>query len=219
MHVVIAGCGRVGSFLAVSLEREGHSVAVIDKDPSAFENLPEGFSGKKVKGLAFDRDALVEAGIERADAFASVTSGDNSNIVSARIAREHFRVPRVITRIYDPRRAEIYRRLGIPTVSSVAWAAGRILTYLSHPELHSEFQFGNGEVELLRVEAPNHLWGRQAADLNVVGEVSVVSVLRGNRAYLATPGWVFEKGDIIYCAVSKDSLGKLERLLGLREGV
>ncbi len=217
MHVVIAGCGRVGSCLAVSLEREGHSVAVIDRDPDAFENLPRGFSGKKVKGVAFDRDALVEAGIERADAFASVTSGDNSNIVSARIAREHFRVPRVITRIYDPRRAEIYRRLGIPTVSSVAWAVGRILTYLSHPELYSELQFGNGEVELLRVEAPSHLWGRRAADLNVPGEVAVVSVLRGNRAHLAPPGWIFEKGDVIYCAVSRESLGKFERLLGLKE--
>jgi trk system potassium uptake protein TrkA len=219
MHVVIAGCGRVGSFLAVSLEREGHSVAVIDKDPAAFENLPRGFSGKRVKGLAFDRDALVEAGLETADAFASVTSGDNSNIVSARIAREHFRVPRVITRIYDPRRAEIYRRMGIPTVSSVAWAAGRILTYLSHPELHAEFQFGNGEVELLRVEVPPQLWGRQASDLGVPGEISVVSVLRANRAYLATPGWVFQKGDVLYCAVARESLGKMERLLGLREGV
>ena len=219
MHVVIAGCGRVGSFLAVSLEREGHSVAVIDKDPASFENLPGSFSGKRVKGLAFDRDALLEAGIEWADAFASVTSGDNSNIVSARIAREHFRVPRVITRIYDPRRAEIYRRMGIPTVSSVAWAAGRILTYLSHPELHTEFQFGNGEVELLRVEVPSQLWGRQASDLVVPGEISVVSVLRGNRAYLATPGWVFEKGDVLYCAVVRESQGKLERLLGLREGV
>lgn len=219
MHVVIAGCGRVGSSLAAALAREGHSVAVIDKDPSAFENLPPGFSGKKVKGVAFDRDALMEAGIEWADAFASVTSGDNSNIVSARIAREHFRVPRVITRIYDPRRAEIYRRMGIPTVSSVAWAAGRILTYISHPELYSELQFGNGEVELLRVEAPSRLWGRRAADLSVPGEVSVVSVFRGNRAYLAPPGWVFEKGDVLYCAVTRESLGKFERLLGLKEEV
>jgi len=216
MHVVIGGCGRVGSFLAYMLEREGHTVAVIDKDPGAFENLWEGFSGKRVKGVVFDRDALVEAGIERADAFASVTSGDNSNIVSARLAKEHFRVPRVITRIYDPRRAEIYRRMGILTIASVAWTSNRMLSYLSHPELYSEHQFGNGEVELLRVEVPYLLVGRKAADVNVPGEVRVVSVVRGGSAFLATRGTEFQEGDILHIAVAKESEGKLERLLGLK---
>lgn len=214
MHVVIGGCGRVGSFLAYVLEREGHSVAVIDKDPMAFENLWEGFSGKKVRGVVFDRDALVEAGIEKADAFVSVTSGDNSNIVSARLAREHFRVPRVITRIYDPRRAEIYRRLGIPTVASTAWTGHRILSYISHPELHSEFQFGNGEVDLVRVELPPVLAGRRASDVNVPGEVHVVSVMRGHRAFVATGGTVFQEGDVLYVAVAEESRTKFERILG-----
>ncbi|RJP32600.1 MAG: TrkA family potassium uptake protein [Actinobacteria bacterium] len=216
MHVVIGGCGRVGSYLAYMLEREGHSVAVIDKDPESFENLWDGFSGKKIKGVVFDRDALVEAGIERADAFASVTSGDNSNIVSARLAKEHFRVPKVITRIYDPRRAEIYRRLNIPTIASVAWAGHRMLSFISHAELDSEYQFGNGEVDLIRIELPPQLAERSAADINVPMEVQVVSVVRGASARLATQGTIFKEGDILYIAVAKESQGKLERLLGLK---
>ncbi|MGQ9757125.1 MAG: potassium channel family protein [Actinomycetota bacterium] len=216
MHVVIGGCGRVGSYLAYMLEREGHTVAVIDKDTQAFENLWEGFSGKRVKGVVFDRDALIEAGIERADAFVSVTSGDNSNIVSARVAKEYFHVPRVITRIYDPRRAEIYRRLKIPTVATVAWAGHRILSYISHGELNSEFQFGSGEVDLVRLNLPLHLAGRKAADLNVPGEVQVVTVVREGSACLAIPGTMFREGDILYVAVTKESQTKLERFLGLR---
>jgi trk system potassium uptake protein TrkA len=216
MHVVIGGCGRVGSYLAYMLEREGHTVAVIDKDPVSFENLWEGFSGKKIKGVVFDRDALMEAGIERADAFASVTSGDNSNIVSARLAKEHFRVPKVITRIYDPRRAEIYRRLNIPTIASVAWAGHRMLNFISHGELDSEYQFGNGEVDLIRLELPIQLVDRSAADLNVPMEVQVVCVVRGGSARLATQGTVFKEGDILSIAVAKESHGKLERLLGLK---
>jgi len=216
MHVVIGGCGRVGSYLAYMLEREGHTVAVIDKDPESFENLWEGFSGKKIKGIVFDRDALMEAGIERADAFASVTSGDNSNIVSARLAKEHFRVPKVITRIYDPRRAEIYRRLNIPTIASVAWAGHRMLSFISHGELDSEYQFGNGEVDLIRLDVPPQLVNRGAADLNVPMEVQVVCVVRGGSARLATQGTIFKEGDILYIAVAKESSGKLERLLGLK---
>jgi trk system potassium uptake protein TrkA len=216
MHVVIGGCGRVGSYLAYMLEREGHSVAIIDKEQEAFENLWEGFSGRKVKGVVFDRDTLVEAGIMNADAFASVTSGDNSNIVSARLAKEHFRVPRVITRIYDPRRAEIYRRLNIPTVASVAWAGHRMLSYISHAELDSEYQFGNGEVDLIRLDLPLQLAERNAADVNIPGEVQVVCVIRGASARIATQGTVFKEGDILYIAVAKESQTKIERLLGLK---
>lgn len=216
MHVVIGGCGRVGSFLAYMLEREGHSVSVIDKDPEAFENLWDGYTGKKVKGVVFDRDTLIEAGIETADAFVSVTSGDNSNIVSARLAKEHFRVPRVVTRIYDPRRAEIYRRLNIPTVASVAWAGNRMLSFISHAELDSEYQFGNGEVDLVRLDLPPQLVDRNAADINVPGEIQVVCVVRGGSARIASAGTVFREGDILFIAVARESQTKLERLLGLK---
>src|SRR5262249_47115629 len=120
--VVVVGCGRVGSELAGTLEKSGHTVAVIDKNPNAFRRLPPGSAGQRVVGFGFDRDNLVEAGIERAGAVAAVTNGDNSNILVARIARETFGIGRVVARIYDPRRAVIYQSLGIPTVAPGAWA-------------------------------------------------------------------------------------------------
>ena len=120
MHVIVVGCGRVGSGLAIALQKEGHSVAIIDKSANSFRRLDPNFSGQQLVGFGFDRDTLVDAGAERAQAFASVTSGDNSNILSARIARETFQIANVVARIYDPRRAEIYQRLGITTVATVA---------------------------------------------------------------------------------------------------
>ena len=127
MHVVVVGCGRVGSGLARILEDRGHTVAVIDKQAKAFRRLPEGFSGRTIQGVGFDRDLLREAGIEEAGALAAVTSGDNSNIMVARTAREVFGLERVIARIYDPRRAEIYEKLGIPTIATVPWTTDRVL--------------------------------------------------------------------------------------------
>ncbi|WP_235502862.1 TrkA family potassium uptake protein, partial [Kitasatospora sp. Root187] len=119
MHIVIMGCGRVGSALARALEKQGHSVAVVDQDPTAFRRLGSHFNGRRVTGIGFDQDTLREAGIEEAGAFAAVSSGDNSNIIAARVARENFGVENVAARIYDPRRAEVYQRLGIPTVATV----------------------------------------------------------------------------------------------------
>lgn len=127
MHIVIMGCGRVGSTLAQTLEQQGHTVAVIDRDPTAFRRLGSGFGGRRVTGIGFDRDTLREAGIEEAGAFAAVSSGDNSNIIAARVAREMFGIENVAARIYDPRRAEVYQRLGIPTVATVRWTADQML--------------------------------------------------------------------------------------------
>src|SRR5450756_612599 len=142
MHIVIMGCGRVGSRLARHLEEGGHSVAVIDKDATSFHLLGIDFKGKTVKGIGFDSNVLVEAGIERADAFIAVSSGDNSNIVSAVVAKDVFRVPKVITRIYDPRRARIYRRMGIPTISPVAWAVGKAMDLLFLEQSYTRDTFG-----------------------------------------------------------------------------
>src|SRR5437870_6635763 len=132
MHVVIMGCGRVGAEVTVQLAKAGHAVAIIDKRPEAFERLPPGFEAKKVVGFGFDRSTLEEAGIKEAGAFVAVSSGDNSNIVSARVAREHYHVPKVVARIFDPNRAEIYERLDIPTVASVRWTAKQIMLMLFH---------------------------------------------------------------------------------------
>ena len=218
LHVVIGGYGRVGRYLARMLEFEGHTVSVIDQDPLVFE-CAEGdeILGQKFIGPVFDRDVLEDAGIKEADCFAAVTSGDNSNIVAARTAREHYRVPRVIARIYDPRRAEIYRGLGISTVAAVTWTSSRLLDMITHPDLHSEYQFGNAEVEMVEIQLPATLAGKTVSDLTVPGEVAVASIVRGGRAILPIEGSSFEKDDTLYINVLRESADKLERLLGLKE--
>jgi trk system potassium uptake protein len=218
MHVVIGGYGRVGRFLARMLEFEGHSVSVIDHDPMVFEcEDGEEIMGQKFVGPVFDRDVLEDAGIRDADCFAAVTSGDNSNIVAARTAKEYFRVPRVIARIYDPRRAEIYRGLGISTIASVTWTSTRLLDMVTHPDLHSEYQYGNAEVEMMEFEVPAGLIGKSRADLDVPAEIAVSAVVRGGSAILPDGGLTFESGDTLFVNVLRESAGKLERLLGLKE--
>jgi len=171
VHIVIMGCGRVGSTLAQNLESRGHSVAIIDQNPDAFRRLGADFAGLTVTGVGFDREVLVEAGVERADAFAAVSSGDNSNIISARLARETFGVARVAARIYDQKRAEVYERLGIPTVATVRWTADRMMRHL----------VPQGQVELWRdptstvsiVEVPLHPgWISKAVPRSSCGSVS-----------------------------------------------
>ncbi|MEI7815524.1 MAG: TrkA family potassium uptake protein [Coriobacteriia bacterium] len=218
LHVVIGGYGRVGRYLARMLEFEGNTVSVIDQDPLVFDG-DEGdeIMGQKFVGPVFDRDVLEDAGIRDADCFAAVTSGDNSNIVAARTAREYFRVPRVIARIYDPRRAEIYRGLGISTVAAVTWTSSRLLDMITHPELHSEYQFGNAEVEMVEVELPATLAGKTVADLTVPGEIAVASIVRVGKAILPVEGSTLEKDDTLFINVLRESAEKLERLLGLKE--
>ena len=200
------------------LEFEGNTVSVIDQDPLVFESSEgEEILGQKFVGPVFDRDVLEDAGIRDADCFAAVTSGDNSNIVAARTAREHFRVPRVIARIYDPRRAEIYRGLGISTIASVTWTSTRLLDMITHPELHSEYQYGNAEVEMVEVNLPATLAGKSVSDLTVPGEVAVASIVRSGKALMPVEGSTFEKDDTLFINVLRESADKLERLLGLKE--
>jgi trk system potassium uptake protein TrkA len=215
MHVVIGGYGRVGQYLARMLEFEGHSVAVIDSDPGVFKTLGQDILGPKFVGQVFDRSTLEQAGIARADVFCAVTSGDNSNVVSARTAKDYYKVPRVVARIYDPRRAEIYRKLGIPTVASVTWTSTRLLQLISHSEVKSEFQFGNGEFELLEVELPPVLKDHRVADLDIHGEIRVTSIVRGNAAMMPTEDTVFQMGDRVYAIVARESIGTFERLLDI----
>ena len=198
MHVVIAGCGRVGSELATNLERLGHSVAVIDKFGKAFERLRKDFSGKAIIGFAFDREILEEAGIKDAEAFASVTSGDNSNIVSARVAKEHYRVPQVVARIYDPRRAQIYQRLGIQTVATVRWTTDQILRSLLPEEVPVEYTVDNGEVVVTAVAAPPEAVGKKAIALDVEGRRRVVAVSRFGVPRVPDKDLTLQEGDIIH---------------------
>jgi trk system potassium uptake protein TrkA len=214
MRFVVLGCGRVGSQLAEALNVEGHEVAIVDKNPKAFHRMSSAFKGKTVSGIGFDRDVLIEAGIEQADGFASVTNGDNSNIISALIAKRVFQVPKVITRIYDPLRANIYRRFGIPTISSTEWGANQLREHLLYREIKSEASFGSGEVEMLEVEIPERLAGRSTRDLAVPGQISVTCVVRLGRAIVPTDATLFEPGDLVYACVSKDALGRFKKLVG-----
>jgi trk system potassium uptake protein len=218
VHVIIAGCGRVGSELATNLERLGHSTAVVDKNPKAFDRLKEDFRGKQVVGFVFDREVLEEAGVADAEAFASVTSGDNSNIVSARVAREHFRVPNVIARIYDPRRAQIYQRLGIQTVATVRWTTDQILRHLLPEEVAVEYTIDNGEVVMIALPAPGEAVGKAALDLDSEGRRRIVAVSRFGVPRVPDRDLTIQEGDILHLSVVRaharevgDDLKKLGR--------
>ncbi len=203
MHVVIAGCGRVGSELASNLQRLGHDVAVIDKSSAAFDRLKGDFRGRAIKGFAFDRDVLEEAGIKDAEAFASVTNGDNSNIVSARVAKEHYRVPQVVARIYDPRRAQIYQRLGIQTVATVRWTTDQMLRHLIPDEVPVEYTVDNGEVVVTAIQPPAEVVGQKAVALDLHGIRRVVAVSRFGVPRVPDADLTIQDGDIIHVAVAR----------------
>lgn len=213
MKVVIAGCGRVGALLASKFSAEGHEVVIIDRDQTAFSRLGKGFSGETIRGIVFDREVLERAGLDRADAFVSVTSGDNSNIVSATIARDIYRVPSVVARIFDPRRADIYRRLGIVTVSSVAWATNEIMSLVLHPALVRDLTLGDGDVQLIRSAIRPRLVGRTVRDLSVPGEINVVAVVRGGKSFIPTDGTAFHDGDVLEIAVATSAMSRLKSMM------
>jgi trk system potassium uptake protein TrkA len=219
VHVVIMGCGRVGSELAARLQAAGHTVAVIDKNPNAFRSLRYGFEGQQIQGYGFDEDAQRQAGIERADAFAAVSSGDNSNIVAARLAREKFEVPRVVARIYDPRRAEIYQRLGIPTVATVKWTTDQVMRVLIPDQIASDWRDPNAEIALITLVLPDEWAGWKVEELEADGHRRVVGVTRSGHARIVGPGMVLQEGDQVHLAVDEDGLRELRpRVLAARRG-
>ena len=204
MHVVIMGCGRVGATLAHDLASRGHSVAVIDQDADAFRRLGPDFPGSTVTGAGFDAAVLREAGIERADAFAAVSSGDNSNIISARLARETYGVARVVARIYDQKRAQVYERLGIPTVATVRWTADRIVRHLV-PEGHVEvFRDPTSTVSILEVPVHEDWVGRPLRRLEEATGVRVAYLTRFGIATLPTASTTLQEGDQVFMLVTDD---------------
>lgn len=203
----------MGVLVASRLALDAHEVAVIDQDPDAFRLLGAGFGGTTHVGKVFDRATLVAAGIERADAFVAVTSGDNSNVVSSIVAKDEFGVPKVIARIYDPRRAEIYRRLGISAVSSVMWAANEIRALLGHPGLAEEKTFGDAEVRLVSAVVPPRLAGRTVRELERPGEVTVAAVVRSGAAWVPTGGEELMLDDEVHVAVASSAFAHFEEVI------
>ena len=199
MHVVIMGCGRVGASLAAALERLGHSVAVIDKDAHAFRRLGD-FHGQQVVGVGYDRDVLIEAGIERAEAFAAVSSGDNSNIISARVARETFGVDHVVARIYDPRRAEVYERLGIPTVPTVPWTTDRLMRTLLPDGVAAAWREPTGKVAVLQLPYHERWVGHSVRELQENTGCRVAFIMRFGSGLLPDSKTVIQADDQLYVA-------------------
>lgn len=207
------GCGRVGSLLALELESNGHTVAVIDQTKEAFRRLGPDFKGRTVTGVGFDRDTLLEAGIEGAEAFAAVSNGDNSNILAARVARESFGVTNVVARIYDPGRAEIYQRLGIPTVATVLWAADQILRRLTPEGSRSEWRDASGTVQLAEVHPHIDWFGLPVKEIEKVAKLRVAFLTRLGEGLIPDDGTVLQDGDLIHVMLRDDELANVEEIL------
>jgi trk system potassium uptake protein TrkA len=210
VHVVILGCGRVGSTIAHSLELAGHSVAVVDQSAEAFRRLGPEFAGRTVTGVGFDRDTLIEAGIEQADAFAAVSSGDNSNIISARVARETFGIDNVVARIYDPRRAEVYTRLGIPTVATVRWTADEMLRRLLPSGAHSLWSDPTGHVLLIEIPYGPGWVGKSIGKIEDIAGLRVAFLTRLGDALLVTGSTVLQDGDQLHVLIDRDDVQRVE---------
>jgi trk system potassium uptake protein TrkA len=214
VHVVIMGCGRVGSTIALSLEAAEHSVAIVDQNASAFRRIEGEFKGKQVVGVGFDRDTLVEAGIEQAAAFAAVSSGDNSNIIAARVARETFGIENVVARIYDPRRAEVYSRLGIPTVATVRWTADSILRRMLPDGGHSEWSDPTGHIALCEMAYHQGWIGQSVGAIQEAAAGTRVAFLtRYGEAVLPTRDTALQDGDQLHVMVVRADLERIEAVL------
>ena len=215
MKIIVMGCGRVGSQVSQLLVKLGHEVTVIDHDTNALARLGVDFKGRVVHGIGFDRNTLLEAGVETAEAFVAASSSDNANITAARIARNFFRVPRVVARLYDPLRAEIYQRLGLTTISTTGWGAERIVEVVTHSDLDVIHVFRDGGTSLVRVEIPSRLNGHQVLQMNVPGEVMVVAITRNDQTFIPVSGTEFHESDVVYLTVIPSSMNRLEQLLGI----
>jgi trk system potassium uptake protein len=218
VHIVIMGCGRVGSTLAHILEDRGNTVAVIDRDPEAFRRLRSSFKGDKITGIGFDRAVLTQAGVERADAFIAVSSGDNSNIISARVARETFSVQRVVARIYDPRRAEVYERLGIPTVATVRWTADQMLRKIVPEGGEPLWRDPTGKIVVAEVGFSPAWIGEQVKALEASTMTRIAFIDRLGQAFVPEPGTVLQEGDVLHVVAQENDLDRIAGVLATRGG-
>lgn len=214
MKVIIVGLGRMGYTLTKRLSKEGNQVTVIDLEEEVFEKLEDNISYEKIVGVGFDKDILEKAKIERADAIVACTSSDEVNVLIARIAKNIYNVPKVIARTYDSRKGEIYDRLGIETVSTNAWAAERVVELINYDKFDLVYEIG--ETQLIRVEVPMLLAGRNIREITVLNEIIVVSIERNNKTFIPVSGTVLEEGDIVYFSILNTSFDLLKQILGLK---
>jgi trk system potassium uptake protein TrkA len=205
VHVVIMGCGRVGSTLARDLEERNHTVAVIDSEPDSFRRLGPDFNGDKITGYGFDQGVLEKAGIRRADAFAAVSSGDNSNIIAARVARETFGIDQVVARIYDPGRAEVYQRLGITTVATVKWTADQVLRRLLPVGAEPDFRDPSGTIRVDQVPAPVSWVGHRTIDFQAASKSRIAWIDRLGEGMLPTIDSVIQEGDLLHLVMREEN--------------
>jgi trk/ktr system potassium uptake protein len=217
VHIVIMGCGRVGSTLAHILEDRGTTVAVVDRDPEAFRRLRPAFKGERVTGIGFDREVLSRAGIERADGFAAVSSGDNSNIIAARVARETFGVRQVAARIYDPRRAEVYERLGIPTVATVRWTADQMLRKLLPEGSEPLWRDATGKVVLTQVSVSPSWIGEPVKALEASAGTRIAYIDRLGEAIVPLPGTMLQEGDVVHVIAPESEIDRIAAAFAARE--
>ena len=213
MHLIVLGSGRIGSALATRLDQEGHSVSIVDRDRESFRRLPERFTGRAVLGNGFDRDVLEQAGIGETSAVAAVMYGDNSNIVAARIAKETYEIPRVVARIKDPRRAEIYQRLGIPTVAMVTWTTDQVMRRLFAEDTAVDWTDASGQVSLMERDLPDSWAGQRLDELDKGDRFRLVAISRAGAARLATPGLVGQEGDVLHLVVHASAAEELTAML------
>ena len=209
------GCGRTASTLAQMVEDRRHTVAVVDENAKTFGRLGPHFEGRRVVGPGFDRDTLTEAGIEDAYAFAAVSNGDNSNILAARVARETFGVSNVVARIYDPGRAEVYQRLGIPTVATVRWTADQMARRLLPAGAISEYRDPSGAVILAEVQVHTGWVGRRMAALEAASDARVAFLSRLGEGLVPGPDTLYQEGDLVHFVLRHDQLTSVEQRMAV----
>nr|WP_091727478.1 TrkA family potassium uptake protein [Nocardioides scoriae] len=213
MHVVIMGCGRVGSTLARSLEDRNHTVSVIDSNPDAFRRLGPSFNGTKVTGYGFDQAVLTQAGIQRADAFAAVSSGDNSNIIAARVARESFGIQQVVARIYDPGRAEVYQRLGITTVATVKWTADQVLRRILPVGAEPDFRDPSGTIRVDQIPVPEPWVAQRTIHFQEQSGSRIAWIDRLGEGMLSTRETVLQEGDVLHLVMREENATRVYDVL------
>lgn len=213
MKIVVVGCGRVGAGVARSLAGAGHSVTALDRDPAAFAGLGPQFGGRTVLGVGFDREALEAADVENADAIAVLTGSDEVNAVISRLASTRFRVPRVVARMYDPRQADLYRRLGVMTISPVSWGISRVVELVTLADLAVTASLGAGQVDVVEGVVTERLDGSPVSELEIPGETRVIAVTRGGRTRLLEARSLLETGDVVHLAVAEGAAGRMQTLL------